>query len=178
MRFVPWIKRRLRRLDKEERRMRVDGGTRIAHDADAPKEIVSRTLVRFSCRFSSVSLIEEETSLQCGLYHFCAERNEDGKDCSVSCERVFSVCDQRLQAVRPISFMDEIEALLRTHNVARFNGKYYFVSGLPSFFGASVDAVFESGETVCCSNNQDPFLPSSLIKELCCLFELDSENKD
>lgn len=178
MSFFQWIKRRLRRLDKENRRMCVDGGTRIAYDTDAPKEIVSRALVQFSCRFSSVSLIEKESSLQCGLYHFSAKKNEDGKGCSVSCGRVASVRDQQLQTVRPLSFMDEIERLLRAYNVAQYNGSYYSVSGLPSFFGASVDAVFESGESVYCYNNQDPFLPISLIKELCILFDLDSENRN
>ena len=149
--------------------MEIDGGTRIRRDTDAPKEITSRELIRFSCRFSGLSLMEEDTQLPRGVYDFGAARGEQGVECTVSCSNP-KVLDGERKEWRTDGILTEIDALLRKHNVAQHNGNYYKVSGLPDFYGAKVDAEYASGETLYCYNNQDPFLPVSFVQELCCLF--------
>lgn len=166
-----WFKRRRRR-----RRDRIyegpceDGGTRISYDTNAPKEIVSHELIRFFCRFSALSLMEEETQLPRGVYDFGASKGEDGVSCTVRCShsRVLSGGEQK--STRSDDFLAALDALLQKYNVAQYNGSHYKVSGLPYFYGAKVDAEYASGETLYCYNNQDPFLPIDMIRELCGLF--------
>ncbi len=168
------IKRwRKRRRDRIYEGPCEDGGTRISNDTNAPKEIISRELIRFSCRFCSISLIDE-TRILGGMYHFSADKTEDGVSMSVKCNNP-RVLDGELTKIRPDSFMKKLEAILRKYDVAQYNGKYYKVSGLPNFYGASVDAEYASGETLYCYNNQDPFLPVEMILELCSLFGIDKK---
>ena len=174
-----WIKKwRKRRRDRiyEGPSVEIDGGTRIRHDTDAPKVIESRELTRFSCRFSALSLMEEDTQLLRGVYAFSASRGEDGVSCTVDCNNPKVLGGERRE-VRTEEFLAELEQLVRKHNVAQYNGSYYKVSGLPDFYGATVDAEYASGETLYCYNNQDPFLPAEMIRELCCLFGIAPKNE-
>ena len=172
-----WFKqRRSRRRARiyEGPSMEIDGGTRIRRDTDAPKEIESRELICFSCRFSALSLMEEDTDLPRGVYDFGAARGEQGVECTVSCSNP-KVLDGERKEWRTDGILTEIDALLRKYNVAQHNGNYYKVSGLPDFYGAKVDAEYASGETLDCYNNQDPFLPVELVRELCRLFGIAQE---
>jgi len=152
----------------------VDGGTRIRIDKDAPKEINSRELIRFSCRFSSVSISDEDTRLKRGVYYFGASASEDGVSCTVGCNNTQVLRENRVET-RSLEIMAELEALLREYDVAQYNGKYYKVSGLPDFYGAKVDAEYASGETLYCYNNQDPFLPIAFVEALCKIFGIERE---
>ena len=143
-----------------------DGGVRISRDADAPKEIESRTLVEFSCLVSLLSVMQEDTALPCGIYRFAAKRTEDGEGCILSYGRDLPKSEQYEKKL-PLSFHDELEELIRKYAVAQYNGQYYKVSGLPYFYGASLDAAYASGEAISCYNNQDPFLPIPMVEELC-----------
>ena len=167
-----WFKqRRSRRRARiyEGPSMEIDGGTRIRRDTDAPKEITSRELICFSCRFSALSLMEEDTQLPRGVYDFGASKGEDGVSSTVDCNNPKVLGGERRE-VRSEEFLAELESLLRKYNVAQYNGQYYKVSGLPDFYGAKVDAEYASGETLYCYNNQDPFLPLDLIRALCRAF--------
>ena len=172
-----WIKAwRKRRRDRiyEGPSAEIDGGTRICHDTDAPKDIFSHEILRFSCRFSSSSLLEEDTNLTSGLFHFTAEKREEGVETSVSV--LHSRRGEINQAkMRPSCFLEEINGILQKHDIARFNGLYYKVSGLPDFFGASVSVTYASGETLDCYNNQDPFLPLAFIIALCQAYGIEKE---
>ena len=173
-----WIKRwRKRRRDRIYEGPCVDGGTRISYDTGAPKEIASRELTRFSCGFSALSLIEEDTRLPQGVYHFSATKEEDGIICTVECKNSRVLAGGERKSIRSDDILVKIEALLRKYNVAQRNGSHYKVSGLPDFYGAMVDAAYASGETLYCYNNQDPFLPAEMIRELCCLFGIDTDPK-
>lgn len=175
-----WIKKwRKRRRDRiyEGPSVEIDGGTRIRHDTDAPKVIESRELTRFSCRFSALSLMEEDTQLLRGVYDFSASRGEDGVSCTVGCNNP-AVLDGERREIRSQELFEELESLLRKYNVAQYNGSYYKVSGLPDFYGALVDAEYASGETLYCYNNQDPFLPVAFVQELCRLFGIAAEGKE
>ena len=165
---------RKRRRDRIYEGPSIDGGTRICHDTDAPKDILSHEILRFSCRFSSSSLLEEDTNLTSGLFHFTAEKREEGAETSVSV--LHSRRGEINQAkMRPSCFLEEIDGILQKHDIARFNGLYYKVSGLPDFFGASVSVTYASGETLDCYNNQDPFLPLAFILALCQAYGIEKE---
>ena len=175
-----WFKRRRRRRRAriyEGPSMEIDGGTRISYDTGAPKEIASRELTRFSCRFSALSLIEEDTRLPQGVYHFSATKGEDGITCTVECKNSRVLAGGERKSIRSDDILVKIEALLRKYNVAQHNGSHYKVSGLPNFYGAKVDAAYASGETLYCYNNQDPFLPAEMIRELCRLFGIAPKNE-
>lgn len=175
-----WIKKwRKRRRDRiyEGPSVEIDGGTRIRHDTDAPKVIESRELTRFFCRFSALSLMEEDAQLLRGVYDFSAAKGEDGVSCTVSCSNPAVLGGERKE-MRSEAFLAELEMLLRKYNVAQYNGSYYKVSGLPDFYGATVDAAYASGETLYCYNNQDPFLPVDFVQELCRLFGITAEGTE
>ena len=170
-----WIKRwRKRRRDRIYEGPCVDGGTRIRYDTNAPKEINSRELIRFSCRFSALSLMEEDTQLPRGVYYFGASKGENGVSSTVGCNNPRVLGGERRET-RSQELFAELESLLRKYNVAQYNGSYYKVSGLPDFYGAKVDAEYASGETLYCYHNQDPFLPIPFVQELCRLFGLSLE---
>lgn len=176
-----WLKqRRSRRRARifEGPSVEVDGGTRIRHDTDAPKEILSRELTRFSCRFSALSFMEEDTQLPQGMYAFDATIEEGGVGCTVGCDHPRAVPSGERREMRSADFLGELDALLRKYNVAQYNGCYYKVSGLPDFYGATVDAAYASGETLYCYNNQDPFLPFDFVRELCRLFGILTVSED
>lgn len=176
-RYRRWRKRRHDRI-YEGPSDDIDGGTRISFNEDAPKEIQSRELVSFSCRFSAVSLDENETKLIRGVYNFGASKGADGVSTTVGCNNPRVVPEGERKAIHSEKFLQTIDALLRKYNVAKHNGYYYKVSGLPDFYGAKVDCEYASGETLYCYNNQDPFLPIEFVHELCRLFGVKQENKD
>lgn len=167
--YKQWRKRRRDRIYEGPCE---DGGTRIRRDTDAPKEILSREPVRFSCRFSALSLQECDTGMIQGVYSFNALKGEGGVMCTVVCNNPRAIPERERKFTRSDDLMTELDTLLREHDVARYNGSYYKVSGLPDFYGATIDVEYASGETIYCYNNQDPFLPIELIRELCGLFDV------
>ena len=175
--FRKWRKRRRDRI-YEGPSDYIDGGTRIRNDKDAPKEIISHELIRFSCRFSALSLIDDEDKLIRGVYYFSAESVENGVSCTVGCNNTAVISEGERKEIRPNDFLQVIDVLLRKYNVAQYNGNYYKVSGLPDFYGSTLDAEYESGETLYCYNNQDPFLPLDFILELCGSFGIDLPDVD
>ena len=170
MSLLTWFRRqKKRRRDRIYGGPCIDGGTRICNDTDAPKEIVSRDLTRFSCTVSTLSLAEEDTRLRCAVYSFEAEATEAGVRVAVSCSRGVDTGMKR-EETREDAFLTTLEALIRAHDVARLNGKSYKVSGLPDFYGSMLSASYASGEEIYCCNNQDPILPIAFLRELCRLF--------
>lgn len=164
------IKRwRKRRRDRIYEPPYIDGGTKDSYDAHAPKEIASRELKSFSCRFSTLSIPEEDSRIKCGVYAFEASRGENGVTYTFS-YRCEGEGKERTDTCSE-SILNEIDALLREYSIARLNGSYHSVSALPDFYGSEVDAEYASGETILCYNNEDPFLPTEFMRKLCVLFK-------
>ena len=57
--------------------------------------------------------------------------------------------------IKHIFAFANIDNLFKKYNVAKQNGIYYKVSGLPSFYGLKIDVTYDSGENLYCYNNQD-----------------------
>ena len=136
-RYKRW---RRRRRDRIYEGPCEDGGTRIRHDTDAPKEICSRELIRFSCRFSAYSLQREESGLWQGVYSFSASKGEGVVACTAKCNNPLALPEGERNFTGGEDVLIALEELLREHGVVRYNGSYYKVSGLPDFYGATVDA--------------------------------------
>ena len=167
--FLNLIKKwRKKRRDRIYEGPCIDGGTRISNDIDAPKEITSDTLVKLSCRYSTLSLIDE-CEIPVGDYKFTATRENDGAGCTAECIRG-SLGGKKISRKLPCEVLDRIAALIKEHGIESLNGRYYKVSGLPDFYGASIDAEYESGETLYCYNNQDPIIPIEFAIELYRIF--------
>ena len=161
---------------KTRRRKRIiegpceDGGVRTRHDTEAPKEILSRDLARFLCSFSTVSYMEEDVPVKIGFYTLSATISEDGM---VLCQASFEGRETiRNEEKKSSGFLKRLDELLRQYNIAMHNGRYYHVSGLPKFYGATLEADYLSGETIRCYNNQDMFFPLPFLGELCQLFSI------
>ena len=171
----PIKKWRKKRRDRIYEGPCIDGGTRISYDTDAPKEIISDILVKFSCRYSTLSFVDE-CEMPVGDYKFTAIRENDGAGCTAECIRG-PLGGKKIASKLPASVLDEIAALIKRHGIESLNGRYYKVSGLPDFYGASIDAEYESGETLYCYNNQDPIFPIEFAVELYRIFGM-ADNGD
>ena len=144
------------------------GVTRYVNE-DAPKEIKSTDIVRFSCEVSLVTFVGEEDLSGCN-YKFEAVV----KDGAVN--GVFEWYDRYGESEnKPFSasasFMDDLYRIVSKYDYAKFNGEIYTVAGLPQMYGAKIDIDFASGEKVYSYDNQGNFLPLDSVKELVCLFE-------
>ena len=162
---------------KKRRRDRIyegpceDGGVVKRSQADVPKTINSIELVSFSCRFSTLSLIDLEPPLSHCVYSFSATVKEGNVICTLSAQRRQEGSFNK-ELTREVKFMDELEKLLRSYEVAKFNGYYHSVSGLPAFYGCTLDAKFASGENVHFYDNQDTLLGDDFITALYKLFDV------
>lgn len=149
-----------------------DGGTTVHVDPDAPKTVDSASVTGFSCVFSTLSLLEEDTGLPEGVW----ELKADLADETVSGSWQFrdytgESADNAFEA--DASFMDELQKIIAEYDLARYNGISEYVSGLPDMYGAELDVQYASGETIYSSNNEECFLPVGAMKALTELFHVE-----
>ena len=139
---------------------------------DAPKEITSNELVKFSCRFSTKFLLKSSIPKP-AIYSLEAQVVEN----TVLCSILVSSREEKLkrEETRDLAFITKLEKLLRKHEVASLNGYHHSVSGLPSFFGSTLTASYKSGEEIHFYDNQTCILKQDFIKELCILFGLEDK---
>lgn len=137
---------------------------------DAPKEITSNELVKFSCRFSTKCLLKSSTlkPVICSLEAQIVEN-------TVLCSILVSSREEKIKREerQDLAFITKLEKLLRKHEVANLNGYHHSVSGLPSFFGSTLTASYKSGEEIHFYDNQTCILKQDFTKELCILFGLE-----
>lgn len=142
----------------------IDGGVVHNDNVDAPKTIVSKEIVSFSCEFSTLTLMEE-TELENDV--FCLEAAlSDGVVTGTCSSR--EIQKQTFEA--DASFMKRLQEIAEEYDFAQYNGMQYRVSGLPDQFGAKLNILYESGEQIYASNNQDCFLTLAAMEELFSLF--------
>ncbi len=144
----------------------VDGGVIDSSDPDAPKQIESKTLILFDCRFSTMDsaepgslgnhIYELEASLENGAVKAAYRVADTGE------ERLFRESHE---------FLAELRSLIETYDLAQHNGHAYTVAGIPGDYGARLDARYASGESIYASDNQDNFLSWGAMNALVRLFE-------
>lgn len=146
----------------------IDGGVQTRIDSTAAKHIRSNALVRFSCTTSCLAADEAEVlsgrvytltaHLQDGVVH---GRYDDY-------DRYGKAQAGTFEADR--AFMDAVQAIVSAHDLAAYNGCYYRVSGLPDNYGASLSAIYDSGEQIDAADNETNFLPPDATRALVALF--------
>ena len=154
-----------------------DGGTKTNVDLDAPKKIDSSSLSRFSCKYSTLSFLEEDTGLRCGVYYVEASKDNDRVILTVACSEGIDTGARRTEA-RPLAFLATLDGILKKYDVAAHNGYYSHTNALPDFYGVNVEAEYSSGEILTASDNNEVFLPIEFLRELCIVFGIENAHID
>ncbi len=140
----------------------VDGGTTDTTDPDAPKTVDSSEITSFRCKVSLLSFdLPESGRLRAERYELTAKR-EGG---AVTCTRYRPETGEETFTGTP-DFPERLQEIVSKHDLAAFNGISTFTSGLPDDFGATLHAVYSSGEKIAAADNQNMFLPEEAVREL------------
>ncbi|MBQ4353965.1 MAG: hypothetical protein IJC71_03630 [Clostridia bacterium] len=146
----------------------VDGGVVTHRDGtDAPKVIESTEISKFRC---TISLLSKQSPGKFGhrVYKLEAFR----KDGEVHCTYDWYGRGESEKTVfeTDTSFLDTIEKLVFEYGLAKHNGFYHSVSGLPDMYGDVLDITYASGEEIYASDNQSSFLTAPVRYTLITLF--------
>ncbi len=119
------------------------GGFEDRSWADAPKVIKSKTIEHFECEF----VCNNEMNVD---YGYCFLEMERGEDAALG--RVLAITrwdeehDYSFQA--PLTLLDDLQALVDQHDLARANGTDRHTNGLPPNEGSKVKVLYQSGESI------------------------------
>jgi len=148
----------------------IDGGvvTRSSGDG-SPKTVISQDIESFKLTVSTVTF-QDESSPICGrVYRLCAELT-DGK-CKVTGDwRDRYGKSDKTERLCEGAFMRKLCDLITKHDLARHNGYYHHVSGLPDMYGAELDVRYASGEYITAADNQGCFMSLDAVEDFCDLF--------
>lgn len=154
------------RKEDPDTTVEMDGGVRHLVDTNAPKSIVSTEIVSFSCQFSALTFSAQDLELAGRIFLLQADQS-GGRYEEWNRERVYEKKDF---SPTP-EFFRQLQQLVSQHELARYNGQFYTVSGLPPNFGAKLKVQYASGESISASNNQSCFLPKEAMIALAALFQ-------
>lgn len=156
----------------------IDGG--VVHnetELDAPKIIESEEITNFECEISFIAMAFDEESELCGrVYNIGAVLNDDGVVYVKSKWRDRAGSSETNEYESDISFMKELQQIVKKHDLAKHNGYVRRVSGLPDMYGAKLDVKYASGESIYAYNNQDILIPLEAATELIELFSSEGKN--
>jgi len=151
----------------------IDGGVQHDTSYDAPKVIKSTEITDFSCTFSALTMLKEDTPLAGNKYSLKAKLENGVVEGSY---RAQNRADGKSIAFHAdTAFMDALQAIVTAHDLAQHNGHSYRVSGLPDNFGAVLSIDYASGENIYASNNQTCFLSHAAMEDLEALFRAQIE---
>lgn len=158
---------------QKEEKVRDGGVSRHTTGTDAPKTVRSSEITDFECRFSLFAIPEEDLDegmvLKNADYLLKAKRGDNGV------QGLFRWVDrfgngEDFPFLTESSFMEELQKITAKHNLAKHNGYFHEVQGLPDFYGASLYIRYASGEVVAANDNQDNFLSVETMSDLATLF--------
>lgn len=137
------------------------GGVRTDNtDPDAPKVIESTELVSFTCSFKA-------SSAEFGGHYYTLEAVLENGIVTGSYRSAGTAEDTVSSSFEAeASFMAELQKIVSETDLAKYNGLSKRVSGLPPRLGASLHAVYASGERIDASNNQSNFLADGEMQAL------------
>ncbi|MCR5250777.1 MAG: hypothetical protein K6E50_09250 [Lachnospiraceae bacterium] len=151
----------------------VRGGTTKTQDENAPKTIESHDLVSLDCMVSTVSMVYDDDTLDCGKFYFSCSLDESSGTVTGS-YRFEEHYDRYPQVEFPFTadkaFLTELDQIIVDSGIARWNGRVSVTNGIPDDFGYSFRAVYASGEKIYCRNNQSTEIPLATIHDLNALF--------
>lgn len=142
-----------------------DGARLEGWEPQAPKEIPDSRIAAFYCRFSAVD-IPQEDSLLSGKHYRLQADEKGGTYCAWDREQY----RKTVRFTPDEAFMAALQGWVTTHQIAKFNGYFARVSGLPDLYGAQLEIRYASGQTIQASDNQDCFLPLKAMEDLEAIF--------
>ncbi|MBE6658230.1 MAG: hypothetical protein E7604_07285 [Ruminococcaceae bacterium] len=147
----------------------IDGGVRLYQSGeDAPKTVTSTEITEFYCEFSLYA-DAEPGALGNGRYRCHAVLQDGIVKCSIRWHDRMGVGEERAFDA-DIAFMEQLHEIVSRYDLAKHNGYSYRVSGLPDMYGAELQVVYASGESIYAINNQDVFLEYEALNDLFVLF--------
>ena len=146
-----------------------DGGVQTRIDKNAPKSIVSENIISFYCEFSTVA-IADDIPIEHGIYTFSARLKDGAVRGEYNMRTRYGEGKQFLFR-KDHSFMQKLQRVVKTYDLAKYNGIEYSVSGLPDMYGAKIHIVYASGESIHTSDNQSNFLPIEVMQALLEVFK-------
>ena len=128
-------------------------GRRIVdHGDQAPKEIQSTTISRFSWEENGRTVFE-------------TTRKETHAACSVRFRLRGGRPETRDQFQAPLSALDALQNLIDRHQLVKNNRFSEHVSGLPPTYGGALSVKYASGETLWISSNQSLPIPIEAVDD-------------
>jgi len=150
---------------RQASRETIDGGVIHRIDENAPKKIRSSEILCFHCEFSTLDLMWEDSPIAGRVMILHAEKD------LAYCHRRNTAQPQRYSFRPDESFFRALQQIVLRYDFAQYNGQHYTVSGLPPDFGMKLQILYQSGESICASNNQSCFLPLEAMETLAQLFQ-------
>ena len=147
----------------------VDGGVTKYTDTNSPKVIKSDLIISFICELSTFADAEEDE--YSGKNYKLYAKLRDGAVVAKYeyYDRMGNTFEKEFRS--SVEFMRKLYRIVSEYDLAKHNGCYYNVSGLPDMYGADIDIVFASGESIRAGNNQENFLNRDAVCEFVSLFE-------
>ena len=148
-----------------------DGGVKDYTNNNAAKKICDNKIVAFKCEFSAIAFMEDDTKLAGNVYELEAKVMDNRVVGSyIKYDRISS--DKRCSIITDVAFMDRLQDVIVKYDIAQYNGTYHSASALPYKYGAELNIMYSSGESISAFDNQDNFLPIAAMEELEELFAL------
>lgn len=154
----------------------VDGGVTNHIDTNAPKMIKSDLIISFECELSTIADAEEDEYSGKNYKFYARLKNGAVAAKYEYYDRMGNTFKKEFRS--SVEFMRGLYKIVSAYDFAKHNGCYYSVSGLPDMYGADIDIVFASGESIIANNNQDNFIDREALRELVVLFEKYAARKD
>ena len=155
----------------------VEGGSTTYVDKDAPKEIKSKDLCSMDCKVSTATVSELEEGLVYGWYYFSVKKDSETGEITGS----YKISEQYNDFVVPEftfktdkAFLEKVQAIIEESKIVTSNGIHHETKGIPDDFGYDFSAVYASGESISCSDNQSSDIGQKTVKELYELFYKES----
>ena len=154
---------------KDERREDcIDGGVVKRYSADVPKVIGSSEILSFHC-VASLLAVCEAGELGHRVYTLDAAR-ADGVVLVGYSWYDRNGNKSKAESTADLSFMARLQEIVCEYDLARYNGSYHSVSGLPNMYGDTIDVRYLSDECIYAHDNQGGFLPLEAEAALVSLF--------
>lgn len=146
----------------------IDGGVVTSDDgADAPKVIESAEITEFCCE---ISLLSAAAPGDLGYRVYTLEARRENKTVHCTYNWYGSGDSDKITFETDISFLEDLQKIVSEYDLAKHNGFYHSVSGLPAMYGDILDITYASGEKIYASDNQSGFLTRPVRHELITLF--------
>lgn len=154
----------------------IDGGVVTRTWADVPKVIASQDIVDFHCVISLFAACD--VPLPPRIYKLDAVLRDGAVLVRWEWRDRTGAYDAQ-EYTTESEFLSRLQGIVGQYSFSQYNGYYHSVSGLPDFYGESLDIVYASGEEIHVYDNQSGVLPQDAVNALIFLFgAAESDNED